>query len=343
MATIIDLQNSIKANASAEYNERIPEATRDNITAIGNTLLTYKALKDEWLDTLINKIAMSIVRSKMSKNKLAKFRKGTIPFGDTVEEIWIEIAKGENFNPDATDPFTKKNPSVKTIYHRQDRKLQYTVTVQDAQLRTAFRSESSLTGFVNGIINSLYIARTYDEYVMTKELFGSYRDGAIAKVDVITDQASALAFCQKVKQGVRNLSYMRDIYNKQGVMTSTDKDQLTMLIQKDVISALEMHLSGVYNLKDVLWDVETIEIDDFGSYTGRYAMLVSNDAPQIYDTLSDTESQRNGKGKYTNYFVNTWGLYSISLFENVLSFEIDPTPDAVNDLNDENDDTTVTD
>lgn len=339
MATIIDLVNSINASASNDYQTRIPLATRDNITSVGNALLTYSASKEEFTNTLINKIAMTIVNSKMAKNKLALFKKGTMEYGDTIEEVFVDILTANNFDGTATDVFTKASANVDAIYHKQDRKLQYTVSVSDNQIKTAFKSEANLRKFVEAIVNSLYSSRFHDEYIMTKELLGTYKNGAIVQVDSITTQATALDFLQKIKQIIRNLTYMSTHYNKKGVTTFTDEGNQVLLIDKDVMSVIEKHMSGVFNMSTVLPNIQVIEVDDFGSYTGRYAMIVDKEAVKIYDTLSTTESIRNPKGMYTNYFVNLWALYSISLFNNVVSFEL-ATSD---DLADATTDTTVTD
>jgi flagellar motor switch protein FliM len=76
MADNIQILNTIWTNASTNYQDRVPQATRDNITAVGNAILNYQAAKNEFLDALVNKIALQLVSSKMAKNKLAKFKQG---------------------------------------------------------------------------------------------------------------------------------------------------------------------------------------------------------------------------------------------------------------------------
>ena len=44
MGYSIDILNNIRLNSSAEYQERIPEATQTNLTMIGQALQTYTML-----------------------------------------------------------------------------------------------------------------------------------------------------------------------------------------------------------------------------------------------------------------------------------------------------------
>ena len=49
-ASAMDILNVIRANASSTYQERIPEATQDNIREIGNAMLTYESTQNEFLN-----------------------------------------------------------------------------------------------------------------------------------------------------------------------------------------------------------------------------------------------------------------------------------------------------
>ena len=73
MATIlkgssVDVLNTIRANASTTYQERIPEATRNNISKVGSAILNYEPARNEFLNALMNRIGYVIVTSKLVKN-----------------------------------------------------------------------------------------------------------------------------------------------------------------------------------------------------------------------------------------------------------------------------------
>ena len=90
-ASAIDVLNAIRANASVSYQERIPEATKDNIKEIGNAMLSYQPTQNEFLSALVNRIARVIITSKSYTNPLKMFKKGTLEYGETVEEVFVQI------------------------------------------------------------------------------------------------------------------------------------------------------------------------------------------------------------------------------------------------------------
>lgn len=322
MATAIDLVDAIRDEASTTYAERIPEAVRVGIAAVGNALLEYTAAKEEFLDILVNKIALTIVDSKMATNPLSRFNRGNVPFGDTIEEIFVDIASGFEFDATITDQFGKVLPDVKVIYHRQDRKMKYKVTVSDAQLKSAFRSQEGLTALTTAIVNSLYSGMAYDEFTFTKELLATYEGYKQVVVDEIVDEATAKNFLLELKKASSDMTFMNSIYNKAGVMTSTPKANQVLLLHKDVKNVLDVAvLANIFNLSTANLETQIIEVDDFGSKENCYAMLMDEDIFRIYDTLRTTETARNGESLYTNYFVHLWSIYSLSTFKQLAIFE----------------------
>ena len=52
----IQFLNAIRAVSSAEYKERIPQATQTNIQNIMTTIMEYSTTKEEFTNTILNKI-----------------------------------------------------------------------------------------------------------------------------------------------------------------------------------------------------------------------------------------------------------------------------------------------
>ena len=92
MGFSIDVLNNIRTNGSEEYQARIPVATQENISTVGNALQTYKPLFNEFSTALLCKIGKTMIESKLFKNRLARFKSGTIVNEQDVEEIFVEMA-----------------------------------------------------------------------------------------------------------------------------------------------------------------------------------------------------------------------------------------------------------
>jgi hypothetical protein len=81
MPDITNIVNTITANGSTELQARIPQATIDNIDAVGNAIMTYQNAANEFLSALVNKIAFTLVKSKTWENPLAILKQGVKPLG----------------------------------------------------------------------------------------------------------------------------------------------------------------------------------------------------------------------------------------------------------------------
>jgi hypothetical protein len=121
-ASAMDILNVIRANASSTYQERIPEATQDNIREIGNAMLTYESTQNEFLNALVNRIARVIITSKSYQNPLRMFKKGVLEFGETIEEIFVNIARAHQFDPAVAEKevFKREIPDVNAVFHKMN-------------------------------------------------------------------------------------------------------------------------------------------------------------------------------------------------------------------------------
>ena len=223
--TMVNVLNTIRANASPTYQERVPQATQDNITSVGNPLLEYNATMNEFLTSLVNRIGLVIVRNKELNNPLAILKQGEMPLGKDIEEIWTNPAKAETFNPQSTDLLKRKLPDTKTIFHRLNRQDKYTVSISNPQLRQAFTSWENLESLLNSIVNSLYSGNYLDEFILCKNTLAS----AIANnkcikqtITAITDETTAKAFITTARLYHRNITFPSKNYNAYSISGGTN-------------------------------------------------------------------------------------------------------------------------
>lgn len=326
MGYSIEILNKVRNSASAEYQARIPEATRENIASIGNALQTYTLLFNEFCEALVNKIGKTIIETKLFSNKLASFKQGEILSQQDVEEIFIEMSKAEgSYNPAGPNPLGRREmPDVKSLYHRQNRQDYYCISIGDIDFVRVFRSEASLDEFISGLINSVYSGAAYDEWVAMKELLATYDgyfDYAVEEIDGTNAEAAAKDFVKTLRKAVQDLGFASNKYNAEGVTTWTDAKDLVLLVNKDVLAEVDVEvLSKAFNMGKTDIQVEIKSMDDFGSLTDTYGLLVDKKFFRIWDTLSHMEPQRNAQGLFTNYFYHVHQILSLSRFKNAVRF-----------------------
>ena len=326
MGYSVSVLNNIRANASDEYQQRIPEATQQNITTIGNALQTYPMLYNEFCTALVNKIGKTILEQKLFENRLARFKSGAISTQQDVEEIFIEMSKAEGaYDPDGTNPLGRREgPDVKVIYHRMNRQDYYAITIGDIDFVRVFRSEATLDAFISGLINSVYSGANYDEYQAMKNLLATYNKYFDYGVAEITDEATAKEFVKTVRKASQDMTFASKNYNAAGVTTWTPVESQVLIVNKDVLAEVDVEvLAKAFNMGKTDIQVEIVPVDDFGSLTGTYGLLVDKEWFRIWDTLSHMEPQRNAQGLFTNYFYHVHQILSASTFKNAIRFTTD--------------------
>lgn len=329
MAKNLTILNTIWENASDDYQSRIPVATQDNISAVGNAIMTYTVAKNEFIDALVNRISLVLVSSKMAQNKLAVFKKGMIEYGSDIEEIFTSMAAAHAFDVDTAENevFKRQQPDVQAMFHRVNREDFYKVTIEEAQIKRAFLSDDGLGKLVASIMNSLYSGDAYDEYVLMKNLFSDYftnvADAARIDVPKVQDQTSAQDFFRVVKQASTDMTFMSPEFNARGVMQRSEKNEQVLLLHKNVDTYLNVDLlSWVFNSNKMDFETQIIILDDFGALANCQAALVDKEWFMVFDKLYQTSNQYNAQGLYWNYWLHHHQLLSTSQFHNAVQFAI---------------------
>ena len=152
----VDVLNAIRNSASINYRDYVPIATADadSIREIGATIMDYPALQNEFLNALVNRIGRVILTSKSYQNPWAMFKKGFLDFGETIEEVFTNLAKPFQFDPAVAENeiFKREIPDVRSAFHVLNYQKFYKATVSQEQLRMAFMSWDGVTSLISSIV-----------------------------------------------------------------------------------------------------------------------------------------------------------------------------------------------
>lgn len=302
---------------------------------------TFTAAKNEFLDALYNKVLYSRVESMDFTNPFKKYDSYPIRYGDTIENIFVEIPKGYEFDKDATDPFTKKVPSVKALYASINYELQYQTTIQDALLRRAAINEYGFMNLIDSILASLAKAMSIDEYNATRYMLANCdiypEDDPTTIQRGADDTETAKNITKAIAETISQMRLPMNSNNKAGVLNNSNPSDLLLVIKYGLKNMIDLdYLTGVYNLDKVKLVENIIEVDGFQcARPGDTAeseddhVLTGNDYDfVIIDTkgfdchvaLQDGGMIYNPKGKYTNHFLNLWKIVAFKTFANARAF-----------------------
>lgn len=349
-ASSVDILNAIRNSASTNYRDFVPKAsnTAESIRRIGEIIMQYTPLQNEFLNALVNRIARVIITSKMYSNPLSMFKKGLIDFGETIEEIFVNIANPHQYDVEESENkvFAREIPDVRAAFHTLNYKKFYKQTIQNKDLNQAFLSWDGITDLISKIVNAMYTAANYDEFVTTKYMLAkAILDGRLSAITV--DANDAKGAVTKIK-GVSNaLTFMSNNYNAAGVQTFTDKDDQYLLVNSQFDSEIDVEvLASAFNMSKAEFMGHRILIDGFGTLdvarlnalfkddpnyeepsqdtltalNAIPAVLVDKNFFMIFDNMYEFTENYNGQGLYWNYFYHTWKTFSMSPFANALVF-----------------------
>lgn len=326
--------NVIREDSSQVYMNTVPSATADNINAISNILFNdaYQPMLNEFVNNLINRIALTIVRNKSYDNPLSIFKKGSVPLGTDIQDIYENPAEAEAYeysNTAMAKLLTITDPDTHVAYYRRNRKDLYTKTISREGLQGAFVSWEKFEEYITSITTSLYSGNYISEFKYTKDLIdGAYNNNKVIveTVSKPVDNATSKAFVKKVRKLFNQLSFPSDEYNayskfsgaKGKITTWTDKDRLVLIITADALAEVEVEtLAQAFNLTYADMQARIVVVDKFAN-DEIVGVLCDESWLQIYDNLFRFDEFYNARTMSWNEYLHAWGTFAICPFANAV-------------------------
>lgn len=336
---VVAILNTIRANNSTQYAERVPEATRTNLEQVGNAIMAYEASTNEFLSSLVNRIAFTIVSNRRYKNPLAVLKKSAKPFGTDIEEIYTNPVSAVTFDGSGTSDMLKvTKPDVKTIFHRMNRQDKYPVSISTPQLQKAFTSFNEMEKFVTSIITAMYSGDEMDEYLLMRNVVAdAIVDNKLKKLDITYtgDAETSKDLIKLIKTLSSNFTFPAKDYNGYNVLnaakissksvtactTWTPKENQLLLIRSDVDANTDVEvLAKAFNMDKTDFLQRKIVVDTFGDES-TLCVICDENIFEVRDDLYQVRSFDNGSNLTTNYWLHHWQTISLSLFGNAVAIQ----------------------
>lgn len=351
-ASTLDILNVIRQNASYDYQQSVPEVTQaTDIPRVGEIIYGTPAFANQFLNALVNRIAIVRVQSATFNNPYSRLKKGYLEFGETIEEIFVNIAKAVEYTPEKGEEreFKRSLPDVRSAFHVMNWRVMYPVTIQDEDLRQAFLSMEGVQNLIAKIVDSVYTGAEYDEFLLFKYLLiKAVSHGKFAPVSIGdgTDMKdSAVAF-----RGTSNLlPFMSKNYNDASVKTTTPRDRQIIFMDANYNAQFDVNvLASAFNMEKAdfmgrlylidKWTefdnerfdiiransdgIEEVTSAELALMEGVKAVLVDEEWFQVYDNNNKFTEKYVASGLYWNYFYHTWKTISNSPYANAVVFAL---------------------
>ena len=326
--------NFIRNNSTEAFVNVVPAATKDNIQTISNILFNdaYQPMLNEFVTNLINRIALTIVRNKSFNNPLAIFKKGSVPLGTDIQDIYENPAEAEAYeysNTAMAKLLTITDPDTHVAYYRRNRKDLYTKTITREGLQGAFVSWEKFEDYISAITTSLYSGNYISEFNYTKQLIdGAYDNGKVIveTVNAVTDASSAKAFVKKARALYSKLKFPSSNYNayskfsgaKGTITTWTDENRIVLIVKSDVMAEVDVEvLAAAFNIDSAKLMGRIVEVDSFENDEIQ-AVLCDEAWLQIYDNILRFDEFYNARVMAWNEYLHAWGTFAICPFANAV-------------------------
>ena len=327
----VTIADAIWLKGTNDFQQRIPRPTQQGLDATMQALFDpmNRNYYNQFVDALVMRIGMTYVHQQQWKNPLAVFKKASLRYGSTVQEAAVKWVKGHSYNDDAEDVFKLHRPEAAVWYHSQNRRDQYEMSIVQTELRSAFTAENGLNEFVAQCLKQPMNADEYDEYRIMLELiafyeknFGFFKHHLSGKPN---DEATGKEFLKAVRTYASKLAFPNTIYNGvrlQDLPVFAKRSELVLITTPEINASVDVDtLASVFHLEKADMQVRTIEVDEFPLADDNcVALLTTEDFFQCRDTVYQNDSIYNPKTMGSNYFLNHWGIYSVSPFVPAIMF-----------------------
>lgn len=346
----LDILNVIRQNASYDYQQNVPKVTKaTDIPKVGEIICGTPAFANQFINALVNRIAIVRVKSATFNNPYARLKKGYLAYGESIEDIFVNIANVVEYTPEkgAEREHKRTLPDVKSAFHVMNWRVMYPVTIQDNDLQLAFLSVDGVQNLIGKIVDSVYTAAEYDEFLLFKYLLikaishGKMYPVSIGDGTKLSD--SAVQF-----RGISNMiTFMKSEYNESNVKTTTPRDRQSIFLDSmfeakfdvDVLAnAFNMDRATYLGKRELIDDWTTFDNDRFEVIRANsdgieevttaelelmkdvVGVIIDDEWFQVYDNNNKFTEKYVASGLYWNYFYHVWKTISYSPFANAVVF-----------------------
>lgn len=349
-ASTIDIMNVIRQNASYDYQQNVPEVTKSSdIPKVGEVIYGTPSFANQFINALVNRIALVRAQGANFNNPYSILKKGYLEFGETVEDIFVSIANVVEFDASKGEEreFKRTIPDVKSAFHVMNWRVMYPVTIQDEDLKQAFTSMDGVQSLIAKIVDSIYTAAEYDEFLLFKYLLIKAISSGKMYPESIGDGTNLNESAVQFRGASNLLPFMSSKFNTAQVKTTTPKENQVIFMDALFNAQYDVNvLASAFNMDKADFIGRLFLIDDWTSFDNdRFdviransdgieevtsaeldllknvkAVILDENWFQVYDNNNKFTEKYVSSGLYWNYFYHTWKTVSSSPFANAIVF-----------------------
>lgn len=292
---------SVLDEMSAENRERLEGLSGEKLLKAFDE---YPTAKNDFINTLTNKISRTTIHSKTYHNRFESLKQGEIPTSFSIEMLFVNKAqqrgiKGhwtEGASTPEADLIRKTTPQVSALYITRNVAEKFKTSIEETFFRECFTSVGGMNMLVQAIYGSIVTAINHFEEKMTMNTLFRAVDGVTYEgvnfkgesgasanfqkmkgIEVPNYDTKPQELVQKIRETVADMSYLSNEYNIANVETFSDPSELILITTPKVEANLDVNvLAHAFNMSHAELKTNTIlykELDIRGK-GGTYTQYV---------------------------------------------------------------------
>lgn len=286
----------------------------------------------ESITGLVNKIGMQVTFDSNFTDLLPELDAGTLDYGESIEEWFMNLSLPQNYDGDGANVMAPSRPTfaANAYSYLLDRKTIKT-TEDNTKLQKAVLGASEHDQLIAKVTKRLYDSKQMFDYSIKKQLLGNLIGKAVVSGTALysggpnstmttdiaapTDTTTGEAYIKAVKKQIIELNFYTETNNLNGSLAKAE-DLVLFIKGSEIGPAIDVDvLAGAFNKELVEIPVKVVVVPDFGTLTVNtkaHSLLMDSRAAKLYWQNTNFESQRNGEGEFTNFWIHGTPLGLIS-------------------------------
>lgn len=330
-ATNVNILNAMRSEY--ELENRIPEATLDNLQNIFTSMMSYSQGRNTIIPSLLERIGLQTVDTSAWRNPLAMYKKDPMRYGMTHEETFVNMCKGKLYDPRESYEyaFQQYQSYIMSVFHKVNLTMQYPVTITYDNLRSAFLTEYGIRDMMSAKMEAAVTGANWDEYNAMKGMIDTGYDAQIlpaVTVPAVTDEASAKKLLTEIKAAVNEFRFPNPANNIAGATSSSTPFNLIWVTTPRVDAQISVEaLAYAFNMDKAQVDVRTVIVDKFDN-DAIQGVLMDVRFFNVRDQFREMSDQRLANVLSWNYFYTMVEMVSASPFYPIRVFTTDTVATA---------------
>lgn len=316
-ATNVNILNALRSEY--ELENRIPEATLDNLSQIFTDMMSYTQGRNVVIPALLERVGLQTVDTTAWRNPLARYKKDPMRYGMTHEETFVNMCKGKLYDPRESYEyaFQQYQSYIMSVFHKVNLNMQYPVTITYDNLRSAFLTEYGIRDMMSAKMESAVTGANWDEYNAMKNMIDAGYDQQIlpaVTVSAVEDEATAKALLTEIKAAVNEFRFPNPANNIAGATSASEPFNLIWVTTPRVDANISVEaLAYAFNMDKAQVDVRTVIVDKFDN-AAIQGVLMDIRFFNCRDQFREMSDQRLANILSWNYFYTMVEMISASPF-----------------------------